>query len=537
MKKILIFLFLLFSIFWVKNSFWDFIEVNEGNYSWISESLVRMLNIWEDPYIFYLWNTYNAYWNWVSQWSTEQFKLFFCKIGQTSGECQKWASWEATFRYWPYIYQIDSNTWIFAAVVATWTYQVKTIYWIFWKNWLVWDITPNYRVAYNYPAWVPAYTDYFVWAYWYAIINWRVHFRIRTFNTDRYINVDLTNNTEYIMESEPAFNITKVKYNSQYTSYSTTQWQILYNDWSEFKLFTWNDEGGGVYTTDTSTTINCALFWWDLDKFCIPEEYKSIDQARLIPFNVWTWNFYTWLSLCKTWTWLLLNDSTYSNNVTLYWAYPWGNMSYASTGTYYRYAYNWSWLKRANNNIINYWTQCIDNYAFWDFTEYQWYIIPSRQYVLREWTMYSYTPWTSTDIDSITSIWWVPTPSGWWWWIWDPSYDNPFNWDKNGDWEVSLTEFFSWIWDSLYYITNKIIDFFKVIPDFINKIFEMFTTEERSLTSFFWISQANAETPFDMNRPAWYEDTFLWKFDSMIIWLVYVILAFIVLVIILILIK
>lgn len=131
-----------------------------------------------------------------------------------------------------------------------------------------------------------------------------------------------------------------------------------------------------------------------------------------------------------------------------------------------------------------------------------------------------------------TSVSWTGGGCSWSWcfqpWVIDTSYDSSvWDWDKDGDGDVSIGELFSWIAGIPKYFIVKILDFFANVRDFVLRILDVFTTEEKTFT---FIQSANAletsimgsviNVPYENSEES-YNETMLWKYVKFIYAFVY----------------
>jgi hypothetical protein len=317
--------------------------------------------------------------------------------------------------------------------------------------------------------------------------------------------------------------------------WDVTQW-IYYNSANnnEYKKYDAQLITTGVYEVLEQTIFNNNIFGGELQRLSIPSWYDPWGSNR-IQFTSWfIWSDrYYYLSICRS-------NATFpsgGNNVVLWWnridniGSPWwlyDNLPY--NPIYYYAIYQWRWLGIPDNNSlwINLWGDCLHSSAFADFVGG----IPTRLYVYRSGNIYMYTL-SEEDISTLfPGTWWFTSTPGWtWWWIWTPDDTNIWEW-CNIEWFLDI---FTCIRDFFAFLWQKLIQFFTAIPEFIDKILDIVTTESR--TVFIPTSYANITSSLLPEKGAWYSDTSIGRIDGMMIWWLYAFLIIVTLITILILIK
>lgn len=90
-----------------------------------------------------------------------------------------------------------------------------------------------------------------------------------------------------------------------------------------------------------------------------------------------------------------------------------------------------------------------------------------------------------------------------------------FNWDKNGDWEVSFWEFFSWLWNFIKYIFQKIIDFFVNIYSLVQQLWTIFSSDIKTFSLIpetYAIDEHSLPNSFKFTwMQTGFDSTWMWK--------------------------
>lgn len=177
---------------------------------------------------------------------------------------------------------------------------------------------------------------------------------------------------------------------------------------------------------------------------------------------------------------------------------------------YNRYVYNGLLLGMVDNNYpplpINTQFNCAYNYAFSHFNSSGQ---PTRVYVVRSNTMYVYVL-SDADIGLLTSS---TGSGGTGWGVGEPTYDD--QWASCKQTQNDWTQFLWCLWSFFSYLGDQIINFFKAIPAWINKMLEIWTTDTRTI-SFFPVVHASIAGQLLPDRDPSYGENTLGQLDWML---------------------
>lgn len=462
-----------------------------------------------------------------------------------SNLCSAWnPATERSFQFWENVY-----FW------CVWSQNWRTAYKIYDINgdftWSYADIgTPVYTIGERFVSYRLSYNNkiFYYMNIWFSLA-W-------SSSTPRNVKIIIDENLNIYKVSDSSFSFNKY---FQYLKF----WSTIF-DLDNFSVFTWSlsfptitpkfilyeaesiSQGKNqliwywndnkFYQTDNilinSQTIwssNIEIFtdeliWWELQRL---ELYDKVwwEKGKLYVWDDWTTRSY-FLSWCKSWSWFLVWTWS-TNNLTLDAVFI--------DGFDAREAKYWDFqnfdiiIKTLDNwEIINYWGDCTQNYWFTDFVGN----VPQRVYVLRWGNLYM-NLLSAEDQELMTGtgagIWWW----WWWWWVGEPTYED--QWAACKATENDWTQFLWCLWSFFSYLGDQIINFFKAIPDWINKMLEIWTTDTRTI-SFFPTAYAGgwgiAGLLLPDRDPSYGENT-IWQIDGMLTGIVFAMIFIITLVVIL----
>lgn len=264
---------------------------------------------------------------------------------------------------------------------------------------------------------------------------------------------------------------------------------------------------------DDGTEINYKLkikIFWEVGGVMI----FNIDDFAYLENFIYNFAFYTFNNGDDTF--ISLYDT--NNN---YYAY---SINLPDTNFYYNWPYYYHFAE--NQNIYKITDQvALDNYEI--------VFAPLVSFIFDWWSELFYTYVKGTDliysdavapsykIENIEDTYTPPVD------IWTGSgtisyTDEVFEWDTDGDGEVWIWEFFSWIAKSIKYFFEKILEFFSNLKDLLLKFGGAFTDEVKT---FSFINKVNASNEinllFDNVDQEAYNNTTLGKLNLFFKWFIW----------------
>ncbi len=184
----------------------------------------------------------------------------------------------------------------------------------------------------------------------------------------------------------------------------------------------------------------------------------------------------------------------------------------------------WPFFCKAQDPINWYWSWSTVTVTY-PYHQYPWQYSFVMKY---SWGWYTLYPFGTGAINYFIT---APRQLGDSWYTedWVAFDDEIWNFDKNGDWEVSISEFFSWLaWIPWYYL-KKIYSYFWELIKIVKKFSWFATMDENNWTSFIYsTTYASSESLWGIWERdldvAWYDQTLLGKITKFTMWFIYFLL-------------
>lgn len=245
---------------------------------------------------------------------------------------------------------------------------------------------------------------------------------------------------------------------------------------------------------------------------------QNTTNAKLINFK-WIYN-----GINQFWS-LIYETGTIIKPVTYITDNGWNLIN---TQDYYivNYLTNWDIWKLYNPTTMGI------NYTLWALEPNIWFIHENWQDFKFTYSSGSELWYTNPDTTNFNII---GSTAGWniWWTTWTGWQDYPTSisnndlyntlttWDTDGDGSISISEFFSWIWNTIKSFFAWILNLFDEIKKFIWNFTNIWTNEVKHF-SFITSTYANESDVWGkLNTKIWNNDNFTWKFVTFAKWFLF----------------
>lgn len=294
----------------------------------------------------------------------------------------------------------------------------------------------------------------------------------------------------------------------------STQFNILYiriiTRWNlspsfpETNVFYSVDLTNGTISSDCTTGTSCPWYPTVFEDILYENDFNDYQSARLfevsgssiVPYvsqAPWTVNF-----SFTTWGYSFTESGFFFHNFIP--SPYWGQLSFEIIAPSWTGSINlttdWFWPNETDWN--GYWFDTVVRVTtFFHEQAWEYQVRPLYTYwgqtVFPFWEDYNtYTisvPEISADFDLQEFL--------------DENSDDIFEFDSNGDWDISIGEFFWWITGVFKYFTESLFNFFGKLKELFNVFGDVFTTEEKGLWTFQFIPSANASALSDAFADLW----------------------------------